>query len=78
MDTQKIKDEELELLVEALNRESRLRKERMKEQIEKLKTKPTEFITRCQDLARQVIPVPEGVDTNRPLEKSYQLFESVM
>ena len=41
MDTQKIRDEEMDLVVEALSKESRLRKEIRKEQTEKLKTKQT-------------------------------------
>ena len=64
--------------MDALNKESRIRKEKRKEQIEKLKTEQIDFLTRCQDLARQVIPVPEGVDIDRLFERAYQLFEIVM
>ena len=74
MDTQKIRDEEMDLVVEALSKESRLRKEIRKKQIEKLKIEQTEFLARFQDLERQFIPVLKGVDTDKPLEKSYQLF----
>ena len=77
MDTQKIRDEELDRLVEALNKYSRLRKEIRKEQIEKFKTEQMKFLTRCRDLVRQVILVPEEVKTDIPLEQAYQLFESV-
>ena len=33
---------------------------------------------RCRDLAQQVILVPEEADTDKLLEKTYKLFESVM
>ena len=38
VDTQKIIEEELDQLVDAINKESRLRREKRKEQIEKLNT----------------------------------------
>ena len=31
---------------------------------------------KCRDLTQQVILVPKGSDTNRPLQHAYQLFES--
>ena len=64
--------------MDAINKESRVRREKRKEQIKKLKTKQAKFLTRCQNLARKVIIVPEEVDTEIPLKKSYQLFESVV
>ena len=38
VDTQKIREEELDQLVDAINKESRIRREKRKEQLEKLKT----------------------------------------
>ena len=64
--------------MEALNKESKLRKERRHAQIEKLKTEQMEFLTRCRDLAQKVILIPEGADTDKPLDHAYKLFESVV
>ena len=64
--------------MDAINKESRIRREKIKEQIEKLKTEQTEFLTKCENLARQFIPILKGVDTDKPLDKSYQLFKSIV
>ena len=78
VDTQKEKEEELDRLMDAINKEERIRREKIKEQIEKLKTYQTEFLTKCESLARQFISIPEGVNIHKPLDKKYQVFESLM
>ena len=43
-----------------------------------MKIEQVEFLTKCRTLTQTVIPGPVETDTNKPLEKAYQLFESVM
>ena len=37
-----------------------------------------EFLTKCRNLTQTVVPGPAETGTNKPLEKAYQLFESVV
>ena len=64
--------------MEALNKEARIRKERKQEQIEKLKTEQIEFLTKCRNLTQTILPGATETDTDKPLERAYQLFESIV
>ena len=44
----------------------------------KLKSEKLEFLTKCRNLVPKIIPGAEETDTDKPLERAYQLFESVM
>ena len=68
VDTYKIKDDELDRLLEALNKESRERKERRQEQIAKIKAEQVEFLTKCRYLTQVIIPVLEDTSIDRSLE----------
>ena len=35
-------------------------------------------MTKCRNLTQTVLPRAVGTNTNKPLERAYQLFESVM
>ena len=37
-----------------------------------------EFLGKCRALAQSVIPGPSEFDTDRPLERAYQLFETLV
>ena len=37
-----------------------------------------EFLNKCRNLVQYVIPGPTEVDTDKPLEKAYQLLESMV
>ena len=78
IDTPKAREDELYLLVDTINKESRIRREKRKEQIEKIKTKHDEFLTKCENKAKQFISILEGVETDKPLDKAYQIFVSVV
>ena len=71
-----MREEDLDLLVDAMNKESRIRRDKNKEQLKKIKTEQTKFLNKCENLVKQFITIPEGVDTKKPLDKAYQLFES--
>ena len=68
----------MDQLLEALNKEAKIKKERKQEQIEKLKSQQLEFLTKCRNLAPKLIPGAEETDTDKPLERAYQLLESVV
>ena len=51
---------------------------RTKEQTKKLEEKHKEFLTKCENLARQFVTIPAGAESDRPLNKAYENFESVM
>ena len=41
-------------------------------------TEQVEFLNKCRNLAQSVMPAPIEVDTDKPLERAYQLFESMV
>ena len=43
-----------------------------------MKVEQVEFLTKCRTLTQTVIPGMVETDIDKPLEKSYQLFESVV
>ena len=47
-------------------------------ELDDTKKKQVEFLLKCRNLAQSVIPIPMEADTDKPLEKAYQLFESVV
>ena len=54
---QKDKEEELDLLVDAISRESRHRKEKTKEQLKQMNTKQAEVLTKCENLAQNFLTI---------------------
>ena len=68
----------MDQLLEALNKEARIRKERKQEQIEKLKAKQIEFLTKCRNLTQIALPRAAETNTDKPLERNYQFLESVV
>ena len=78
VETQKLRDGDLDRILEALTKEASTRNQTRQEQIEKLKTKQVEFLTECRYLTQKVIPGLEETDIDKPMEKSYHLFENVM
>ena len=43
-----------------------------------MKIDQVEFLTKCRTLTQIVIPGTTETDIDKPLERAYQLFESVM
>ena len=78
IDTQKAREEDLELLVDVIYKDTIIQREKRKEQLQKINTEETKFLTNCENMARHFITIMKWVNTHKPLEKSYQLFESVV
>ena len=78
VETPKLRDGELDRFSEALTKEASTRNRTRQERIEKMKVEQVEFFTKCRTLTQTVIPGMVETDTNKPLERAYQLFESVM
>ena len=55
-----------------------MRNQSRKEQLDKLKEEQVEFLTKCRNLTHTVLPRENQTDTDKPLERTYQLLESVM
>ena len=77
-DTTKLKDGELGQLLETLAIEAKKRSQTRWKELDDTKREQVEFLIKWRNLAQFVISGPMEVDTDKPLEKSYQLFESVV
>ena len=77
VDTPKLRYGELNQLLGALTKEVATRNQNKKEHVNKLEAEQVEFLTKCRNLIQTVLP---GIktDTDKPLERAYQLLESVM
>ena len=78
VDTAKLRDEELGQLLETLATEAARRNRTRREQLDSTKKEQIKFLSNCRNLIQTVIPGPVEADTDKPLEKAYQLFEIVM
>ena len=78
IETPKLIYGELDRLLEALTKEASTRNRTKQERIEKMKTEQVKFLTKCRTLTQTVIPRMDETDTDKPLERAYQLLESVM
>ena len=70
----KAKEEELDLLVDTINKESRHKREKTKEQLKKMNTKHAIFFTKCENLAQQFVTILAEIEADKPLDKAYRLF----
>ena len=78
VDATKLKYVELGQLLETLAVKAKTRRQYKHKEIENKEKEQVEFLSKCKNLAQFVIPGPVEVDTNKLLEKAYQLFESVV
>ena len=78
VETQKLKDGELDQLLEEITKEASRRNQTRQEKIDKLKIEQVEFLTKYRTLTKTMIPGTTKIDINKPLEREYQLLESVM
>ena len=78
VDATKLKDGELGQLLETLAIEAKTRSQTRRKEVNDTKKEQVEFLLKCRNLAQSVIPGPMEVDTNKPLKKAYQQFESVV
>ena len=65
-------------LLETLAIETAVRNKTKCEQINNTKKEEIEFLTKCRNLIQTVILGPLEANTDKPLKKSYQLFESMV
>ena len=68
----------MDRLLQALTKEASTRNQARQEIIEKMKTKQIEILTKCMTLTQTMIPGMAETDTDKPLERAYQLLESVV
>ena len=78
VDATKLRDGELGQLLETLAVEARTRSQNRRKEINDNEREQVEFLNKCRNLAQLVILGPAEVDTDKLLEKEYQLFESVV
>ena len=78
VDATKLKDGELGQLLETLAIEEKTRSKTRHKEINDIEKEQVKFLLKCRNLAQSVIPVTMEADTDKPLEKAYQLFESVV
>ena len=74
----KLKDGELGQLLETLAIESKTRNQNRRKELDDNEREQVEFLNKCKNLAQYLILGPVEVDTNKSLEKSFQLFKSVV
>ena len=65
-------------LLETLATEAKTRSQIRCKELDNSKNEQIEFLLKCKKLVQTVVPRPLEADTDKPLEKSYQLFESVV
>ena len=78
VDTTKLRDRELGQLLETLATEAKTRSQIRHKELDNSKNEQVKFLLKCRKLVKTLIPGPLEVDTDKPLEKAYQLFESVV
>ena len=66
----------MEQLLETLVTEAKTRSHIRHKDLDDIKNEQVEFLSKCRNLAQTIIPGMMEAITNKPLEKSYQLFES--
>ena len=74
----KLKDGELGQLLETLAIEVKTRSQSRRKELDNNEKEQVKFLNKCWNLAQSMIPGPTKVDTDKPLERAYQLFESVV
>ena len=78
VDSTKLKDGELGQLLETLTIEEKTRSQTRRKELDDTEKEQVEFLLKCRNLAQSIIPRPMEADTDKPLEKAYQLFESMV
>ena len=78
VDATKLRYPELEQLLEALAVKAKTRNQHRRKKLDNKEKEQVKFINKCRDLVQSMIPGPIEVDTDKLLERAYQLFESVV
>ena len=74
----KLRDGELGQLLETLATEEKTRSQIRWKHLDNSKNEQAEFLSKCKKLVQTVIPGLLEADTDKSLEKAYQLFESMV
>ena len=77
-DASSLTDTELGQLLKTLASEAKTRSEQRNKELNDTNAEQVEFLDKCRHLAQPVMPGPIEVDTDKPLERVYQLFESMV
>ena len=78
VDPTKLRDGELGKLLESLAIEAKTRSQNRRRELNDNEKEQVEFLNKCRNLVQSVIPGLIEVETDKPLEKYYQLFESMV
>ena len=78
VDATKLKYAELGQLLETLEIEAKTRSQQRRKELDNNEKEQVKFLNKCRSLVQMVILGPAEVDIEKPLEKAYQLFESVV
>ena len=71
-------DTEFDQLLRTLAKEAKTRDDRKTKELTNKDTEQVEFLGKCRTLAQSIIPGTIEVDTDKLLERAYQLFESMV
>ena len=71
-------DTEVGQLLNTLAKEVKKRTKTVRKQLRDKETEEVEFLGKCRSLAQSIVPGPVEVAMDQPLERAYQLFESMM
>ena len=77
VDATKLKYAEIGKLLETLAIEAKTRNQQIFKELNNNEKEQVEFLNKFRSLVQTMIPRPVEVDTDKPLEKYYQLFESM-
>ena len=65
-------------LLETLASKAKTRSQTRRKELDDTEKEQVEFLLKCRNLAQSVIPGPMEADTNKLLEKAYQMFQSMV
>ena len=77
-DATSLTDAELIKLLKTLAVEAKTRNEQRRKELDNKVEEQVEFLNKCRNLAQSVMPGLIKVDIDKPLERAYQLFESMV
>ena len=77
-DVSSLTDTELGQLLKTLASEAKTRSEQRNKELQDKNAEQVEFLNKCRNLAQSVMSGPIEIDTDRPFERAYQLFESMV
>ena len=78
VDATKLRDGELGKLLKTLDIKAKTRSQNRRKELDDKKKEQVEFLNKCRNLVQTVLLGPIEDNTDKPLEKSYQLFERVV